>query len=93
MGFFPADNFGTLILLILQRITHNDAIPKVSAYLLGPNLNTLVSVMEPALKLRPAFASPLVTVSAAHSWTVVAVYSALFLLASIALLLRRDVLE
>jgi ABC-type transport system involved in multi-copper enzyme maturation permease subunit len=93
MGFFPADNFGTLILLILQRVTHNDAILKISAYLLGPNLNDLVSLLEPALKLRPIFASPLVTVSAAHAWSVVAVYAAVFLIASIALQLRRDVLE
>ncbi|TMC10057.1 MAG: hypothetical protein E6J29_12430 [Chloroflexi bacterium] len=93
MGFFPADNFGTLILFILQRVTHNDAILKVSAYLLGPNLNVLVSLLEPGLKLRPIFASPLVTVSAAHAWTVVGVYSAVFLAGSVLLLVRRDVLE
>ena len=93
MAFFPADNFGTLILGIMQRITHIDAWTKATAYLLGPNLNILASKLEPGRQVRPAFATPNVAVSAEHVWTVVGAYAALFLVASIVLLLRRDVLE
>ena len=93
MGFFPADNFGTLILGIMQRITHIDAWSKATAYLLGPNLNLLASKLEPGRQVRPAFATPSVAVSAEHVWAVIGVYAALFLVCSIVLLLRRDVLE
>jgi ABC-type transport system involved in multi-copper enzyme maturation permease subunit len=93
MAFFPADNFGTLVLGIMTRITHIDAWNKATAYLLGPNLNLLASKLEPGRLVRPAFATPSVAVSAEHVYTVVAVYAAVFFIVSIALLLRRDVLE
>ena len=93
MAFFPADNFGTLILGIMQRITHIDAWTKATAYLLGPNLNLLASKLEPGRTVRPAFATPNVPVTAEHVWAVIGAYAAFFLLLSIVLLLRRDVLE
>ena len=93
MAFFPADNFATIIFGLMQRITHIDAWTKATAYLLGPNLNILASKLEPGRQVRPAFATPNVAVSAEHVWTVVGAYAALFLVASIVLLLRRDVLE
>jgi ABC-2 type transport system permease protein len=93
MAFFPADNFGTIILGLMARITHIDTWNKVTAYLLGPNLNLLASKLEPGRQVRPAFATPNVAVSSEHVWIVVGVYAAVFLLASIVLLLRRDVLE
>ncbi|HLY35337.1 MAG TPA: ABC transporter permease [Candidatus Limnocylindria bacterium] len=93
MGFFPADNFGTLILYILQRVTKLDLFTNLTAYLLGPNLNVLPSLLDPSLKLRPAFATPFVTVSAGHAEAVIAVYSAVFLVAAMVLITRRDVLE
>jgi ABC-type transport system involved in multi-copper enzyme maturation permease subunit len=93
MAFFPGDNFGTIILGLMTRITHNDAWSKATAYLLGPNLNLLASKLEPGRQVRPAFATPNVAVSSEHVWAVVGVYTAVFLLVSIVLLLRRDVLE
>jgi ABC-2 type transport system permease protein len=93
MAFFPADNFGTIILGLMARITHIDTWNKVTAYLLGPNLNLLASKLEPGRQVRPAFATPNVAVSGEHVWIVVGVYTAVFLIASIVLLLRRDVLE
>jgi len=93
MAFFPADNFGTIILSLMSRITHIDAWNKATAYLLGPNLNLLASKLEPGRVVRPAFATPMVSVSSEHVWTVVGVYAAAFLVLSIVLLLRRDILE
>ena len=93
MAFFPADNFGTIIFGLMARITHIDAWNKVTAYFLGPNLNLLASKLETSRQVRPAFATPNVAVSSEHVWVVVGVYTAVFLLASIVLLLRRDVLE
>ena len=93
MGFFPADNFGTVILAIMQRITHIDTWNKVSAYLLGPNLNVLAMKLEPGRQVRPLFASPNVAVSTEHVWLVIGVYAGVFLVGSTVLLLRRDVLE
>ena len=93
MGFFPADNFGTLILAIMQRITHVDAWNQASAYLLGPNLNVLAMKLETGRQVRPLFATPNVAVSSEHVWLVIGAYAGLFLLGSVVLLLRRDVLE
>jgi ABC-type transport system involved in multi-copper enzyme maturation permease subunit len=93
MGFFPADNFGTLILGLMTRITHNDSWNKASAYLLGPNLNLLAAKLEVGRQVRPLFATPNVAVSAPHVWTVVGAYAAVFVCLSVVLLLRRDVLE
>ncbi len=93
MAFFPADNFATIILGIMQRITHVDAWNKATAYLLGPNLNVLALKLEAGRQVRPLFATPTVAVSSEHVWAVIGVYTALFLGLSIILLLRRDVLE
>ena len=93
MAFFPADNFAVIVLSILQRITRNDAFNKATAYLLGPNLNLLSGKLETAHHVRAAFATPAVAVDLTHVWTVIAVYAAIFLVGSLALLLRRDVLE
>jgi ABC-2 type transport system permease protein len=93
MGFFPADNFGTLILYILQRITRLDLFTNLTAYLLGPNLNVLPALLDPSLKLRPAFATPFVTVTAQHAELVIAAYALVFLVVALVLVRRRDVLE
>ena len=93
LSFFPADNFGTLILGLMTRITHIDAWNKATAYLLGPNLNVLAAKLEPGRQARALFATPNVSVSTEHVWAVIGVYAALFLGVSIVLLLRRDVLE
>jgi ABC-2 type transport system permease protein len=93
MAFFPADNFATVILGLMTRITRIDAWNKVTAYLLGPNLNILAVKLEPARQARSLFATPNVSVDIAHVWTVIVVYAVLLLGLSIVLVVRRDVLE
>jgi ABC-2 type transport system permease protein len=93
MSFFPADNLGTVILMLLQRITKQDLFANVTAYLLGPNLNVLPTLLDPSLQLRPSLGTPLVTVTAQHAELVIAVYAAVFAVGALVLVSRRDVLE
>lgn len=93
LAFFPCDNFGTIVLSLLGRLTGRSFWNQITAYLLGPNLNQLPVVLEPHRQARPAFAIPLVKVDATHVVVVIAVYAALFLLTSVLLTWRRDVLE
>lgn len=93
LAFFPADNFGTIVLSLLNRLTGKSFWNVISAYLLGPNLNQLPAVLEPHRPARAAFATPLVKVDAEHVLLVVAAYAALFLVTSVVLTWRRDVLE
>lgn len=93
LAFFPSDNFGTIVLSLLNRLTGNSVWNNISSYLLGPNLNQLPAVLEPHRQARPAFATPLVKVDQTHALAVVAVYAAIFLVVSLILTWRRDVLE
>jgi ABC-2 type transport system permease protein len=92
MAVFPADNFGTIILGLISRATHQQWIGEVTGYLLGPNLNVFAGTLEHR-KTNAPFASPLVTVSAEHVIAVVAAYGVVLLAASIWLTWRRDVLN
>jgi ABC-2 type transport system permease protein len=93
LAFFPTDNFGTIVLSLLTRVTGKDTWNQVSAYLLGPALNQLPVLLEPHRQARAAFAVPLVKVDATHALIVIAAYGAIFLAASVILSARRDVLE
>lgn len=90
--WFPIDNFGTIFLLLAYRFTHNDFWTNVSAYLLGPNLNTMpASVVNPH-----AFVvgiNPLVPVDGPHTLWVTLVYALIFIGVAFALMWRRDVKE
>jgi ABC-2 type transport system permease protein len=91
LAFFPADNFGTIVMDLLNRLTNQHIWQDVTAYFLGPNLN----VLQPLLVHgeRAAFAQPSVDVDATHAFVVTAVYAAVFLAVSIILTRRRDVLQ
>ena len=91
LGFFPADNFGTIVMTLLNRLTNQHIWRDVTAYLLGPNLNVFGSKLLPSQ--RAAFAQPLVPVDTTHVVVVIAVYAAIFLGLSIVLTARRDVLQ
>jgi ABC-type transport system involved in multi-copper enzyme maturation permease subunit len=91
LAFFPADNFGTIVMSLLYRLTHQTFWQEVTAYFLGPNLNVLQAKLIPGL--RAAFAQPLVQVTTAHVWIVIAVWTAAFLAVSLVLTARRDVLQ
>jgi ABC-type transport system involved in multi-copper enzyme maturation permease subunit len=93
LAFFPSDNFGTIVLSLLNRLTGKDFWNQISSYLLGPNLNQLPALLEPHRLARAAFATPLVKVDATHALLVVGTYSAVFLGAAFVLTWRRDVLE
>lgn len=93
MGFFPADNFGTIVMMLLSNVTHQTFWLHIPSYFLGPNLNALSGLLEPDHRVSIAFAQPLEKVDLTHVWVVIAVYAAVFLLLSLFLSWRRDVLE
>lgn len=93
MAFFPADNFGTIVMALLQRITHQDVWPRATQWFLGPNLNNLPIAAQPDHVVGSAFTPPLVPVSATHSWLLIGAYALVFLVAAVVLTWRRDVLE
>ncbi len=41
LAFFPLDNFGTVIMLLANRVTGSDFWLSITAYFLGPNLNQM----------------------------------------------------
>src|ERR1700730_14685051 len=91
LAFFPADNFGTIIMSLLNRLTNQHIWNDATAYLLGPNLNALQPLLLPGQ--RAAFAEPLVKVDATHTLMVIGIYATVFLVASMVLPARRDVLQ
>jgi ABC-2 type transport system permease protein len=91
LAFFPADNFGTIIMSLLNRLTNQHIWNDVTAYLLGPNLNALQPLLLPGQ--RAAFAEPLIKVDATHALVVVGIYAAVFLVLSMILTARRDILQ
>jgi ABC-type transport system involved in multi-copper enzyme maturation permease subunit len=93
MAFFPTDNFGTIVMSLLQRITHQDLWPRVTQWFLGPNLNQLPAAAQTDHAAGSVFVPPLVPVDATHAWAVVGVYALVFLAGAAVLTWRRDVLE
>jgi ABC-2 type transport system permease protein len=94
MAFFPADNFGTVVMLLVSRLTHQDLWPKLTQYFLGPVLNQLPATLESDHRVEAAFAPILVqSVAAPRLWAVVGAYSLVFLVAAVVLTWRRDVLH
>lgn len=93
LAFFPCDNFGTIVLGLLTRVTGKQFWSDFSAYLLGPNLNQLPGTLETNRNFHGAFATPLVKVDTSHALLVIGAYAAVFLFASVVLTWRRDVLE
>jgi ABC-2 type transport system permease protein len=94
MAFFPADNFGTLVMALLGRLTHLDVFPRLTQYLLGPALNHLPGALETDHRVRGGFALPLGgAVDATHTWIVIGVYALVFLGSAVVLTARRDVLH
>lgn len=90
--FFPADNFGTIFMLLAYRLTNNKFWLDITAYLLGPNLNQMPAALVPA-HFGNYGAGPYVTVDATHTLVVALVYAAIFAAVAIVLTWRRDVKE
>ncbi|HYZ02935.1 MAG TPA: ABC transporter permease [Candidatus Binatia bacterium] len=93
LAFFPADNFGTIVLGLIASLTHQRVWADATAYLLGPNLNAVAGKLITAHQVRPAFAVPLVQMDATRVLAVIGAWAAALLILQVALIARRDVLE
>ncbi len=93
LAFFPADNFGTIVMMLLSRLTGQHFWNNITAYLLGPNLNVLQPLLQPDHHPSTGFAQPLVSVDGTHALLVVTAYALVMLAVSIVLTARRDVLQ
>ena len=93
LAFFPADNFGTVVMALANRLTKQDAWLQVTQYFLGPTLNQLPASLQTDHTVGATFATPLVRVDATHCWIVIGVYAFVFMAASVMLTWRRDVLH
>jgi ABC-2 type transport system permease protein len=93
VAFFPTDNFGVVVMGLLERVTNQDLWPQLTQWFLGPTLNQLPAALQTDHDVGSAFAQPLVPVDATHAWVVIGAYA--LALAAVAVLLtwRRDVLE
>ena len=100
--FFPIDNIGTLIMQLAYRVTHNDFWLSLTAYFLGPNLNTmpvpLTSSRVEAIGQAPVYFADKVgthgiQVDGTHTIVVALVYAAIFAVVAFVLAWKRDVKE
>lgn len=94
VAFFPANNFGTIVMALLTRLTHQDTWAQATQWFLGPVLNHLPAALQTDHAVERVFAQPLVPgVDATHSWLVIGAYSLVFLALAVVLTWRRDVLH
>lgn len=94
LAFFPVDNFSVILELLGSRITKQDH-PwlTISQYQLGPNLNTVLNLIEPGHHARAAFAAPLTPVDGTHALAVIGAFGLAFAVIAIFRAVRPDVLE
>jgi ABC-type transport system involved in multi-copper enzyme maturation permease subunit len=94
LGFFPVDNFLVGIMALTARATRNDSPWRnITEYLLGPNLNVVLNLIEPDHLARGAFAPPLNPVDAKHALIVIGVWALVFVVIAVGRAVRPDVLE
>jgi ABC-2 type transport system permease protein len=94
LAFFPVDNFSVILEALGSRITRQDH-PwlTISQYQLGPNLNTVLGLIEPGHHARAAFASPLTPVDGIHALVVIGAFALAFAFIAVVRAVRPDVLE
>jgi ABC-type transport system involved in multi-copper enzyme maturation permease subunit len=94
LAFFPVDNFTVILEALGSRITKQDH-PwlNISQYQLGPNLNTVLNLIEPGHHARAAFATPLLPVDATHALVVIGSFAIAFAAIAVVRTVRPDVLE
>jgi ABC-2 type transport system permease protein len=94
LAFFPVDNFMVGIMALTARATRHDSPWRnITEYLLGPNLNVVLKLIEPDHQSLVAFAPPLNSVDGTHALTVIGVWAAVFLTIAVVRTVRPDVLE
>ena len=100
LAFFPMDNFGTIIMMLANRVTHSDFWLSITAYFLGPNLNQMPTALTNnralSIGLTPLYnpqGNQGILVDGTHTLVVAAVYAAIFAAVAIWLTWKRDVKE
>ena len=104
LAFFPLDNFGTVIMLLANRVTGSDFWLSITAYFLGPNLNQMPTALTnnpkvlsigfgPLYATDPANVGHGILVDGTHTLVVAAVYAAIFMAVAIWLTWKRGVKE
>jgi ABC-type transport system involved in multi-copper enzyme maturation permease subunit len=94
LAFFPADSFGTIVMYLLGKATHDYGFwYSLTQWFLGPSLNQLAATLQTDHASAALLPAPLVKVTADHLWTVIGAWSALLAIAAVLLTWRRDVLE
>ncbi len=109
LSFFAADNFASIVSTIIAAVTNNDFWLKLTAYFLGPNLNYLPYVMVPGLQATATSArgglihrtfnafsfgpTPAVSYDLTHTLVIIALYTVAFVVVSVILTWRKDVME
>ncbi len=94
LAYYPVDNFTNILELLGIRATgHTQPWTAISQYQLAPNLNVLLTLMEPTHRSRPAFAAPLAAVDMNHALAVIGVFALVFAAVAVVRTVRPDVLE
>ncbi|HEX3507361.1 MAG TPA: ABC transporter permease subunit [Candidatus Dormibacteraeota bacterium] len=94
LAFFPIDNFLVGIMALTARATgHSSPWTNITEYLLGPNLNAVLSAIEPDHLGRAAFPPPLNPVDGQHALLVIGAWAVLFAVVAFGRAVRPDVLE
>jgi ABC-2 type transport system permease protein len=94
LAFFPVDNFLVGIMALTARATkHDSPWRNITEYLLGPNLNVVLNLVEPDHLARAAFAPPLNTIDGRHALIVIGVWAVVFIVIAVVRAVRPDVLE
>jgi ABC-2 type transport system permease protein len=92
--WFPVDNFLTLMLMLVYRLTNDTFWLNVTAYLLGPNLNTMAGVLANQRGSIWNFGlNPYVTVDSNHVLLTALIYAVIFFATALILTWKRDVKE
>jgi ABC-type transport system involved in multi-copper enzyme maturation permease subunit len=94
LSFFPVDNFSVILEALGSRITRQDH-PwlNISEYQLGPNLNSVLNLIEPGHHARAAFAAPLTPIDGTHALVVIGAFTLAFAVIAVGRAVRPDVLE
>lgn len=94
LAFFPIDNFLTGIMALAARATkHDSPWRNITEYLLGPNLNVVLNLIEPDHSALSAFAPPLNPIDGRHALIVIGVWAVVFAVIAIGRAVRPNVLE
>lgn len=94
LAFFPIDNFLVGIMALTARATRNQwPWTNITEYLLGPNLNVVLGLIEPDHRALSAFAPPLNTIDGRHALLVIGVWAVAFAFIAVIRAVRPDVLE